>query len=335
MLVSEINNIRYLTGFTGSSAYVVITAGKKFFLTDSRYATQAREEVKGCRVKIYSRALECITGVIAAEKAASVGFESDFVTHETFLRLKKHLPGIRLKAMPGVAGKARVCKDPFEIEKIRNSVRVLETGFEEAARVIRAGVTEKKAASLIELAFREAGADALAFATIVASGERAALPHGKAAEKKIRKGDLVVVDMGVLLDGYNSDATRTFCVGRPTAEQKKIYSTVLDAQMSAIERVAPGVGASYVDAGARDVIAKAGYAKYFGHATGHGVGLDVHEAPSISPASKETLAPGMVITVEPGIYIPGWGGVRIEDMVLVTEDSFEVLTATTKELVSL
>jgi len=335
MLVSDMKNIRYLSGFSGSSACILITAGKKFFLTDSRYATQAREEVKGYRIKIYTKALEAITGALVSEKAAAVAFESDFVTHDAFLRLRKNLPGLRLKPMPGVAGRARVSKDPFEIERIRESVRILEAGFETASAVIRAGVTEKKAASLIETAFREAGADGLAFDTIVASGERAALPHGKASDRKIRKGDLVVVDMGVLLNGYNSDATRTFCVGRPTPEQKKVYNTVLDAQERAIERVAAGVAAAYVDAGARETIEKAGYGKYFGHGTGHGVGLDVHEAPSVGPTSKEMLAPGMVITVEPGIYIPGWGGVRIEDMVLVRKDGFEVLTATSKELVFL
>jgi len=335
MLVSEMHNIRYLTGFTGSSAYVLITAGKKFFLTDSRYSTQARDEVKGYRIRIYKKALEAITGVVAAEKAGAVGFESDFVTHEFFLRLRRQLRGIKLKPMPGAAGKARVTKDPFEIERIRDSARVLDEGFKVAASVIRAGVTEKKAASLIETAFRDAGADKLAFDTIVASGERAALPHGKASERKMKRGDLVVVDMGVLLGGYNSDATRTFCIGRPTAEQKKVYDTVLEAQERAIERVAPGVSAAYVDAGARETIDRAGYSRYFGHGTGHGVGLDVHEAPYVGPTSKETLDVGMVITVEPGIYIPGWGGVRIEDMVLVTEKGFEVLTATTKDLVSL
>ena len=335
MLVSGINNIRYLSGFSGSSAYILITAGRKFFLTDSRYASQARDEVKGYRVKIYSKALEAINGVVVSEKADSVAFESDFVTHDAFLRLKKQLPSIKLKPMPGVAGKARVCKEPVEIERIRESARILDIGFDEAARVIRAGVTEKKAAALIEMAFRDAGADGIAFDTIVASGERAALPHGKASDRKIRKGDLVVVDMGVILNGYNSDGTRTFCVGRPSAEQKKIYNTVLDAQRRATERVSAGVLAAYVDAGARETIDRAGYGKYFGHGTGHGVGLDVHEAPSVSPTSKEILAPGMVITIEPGIYIPGWGGVRIEDMVLVKRDGFEVLTATSKDLVSL
>ena len=217
MLVSGMNNIRYLSGFSGSSAYILITAGRKFFLTDSRYASQARDEVKGYRIKIYSKALEAINGVVVSEKAGSVAFESDFVTHDAFLKLKKQLHGVKLKPMPGVAGKARVRKEPVEIERIRESARILDIGFEEAARVIRAGVTEKKAAALIEMAFREAGADGIAFDTIVASGERAALPHGKASDRKIRKGDLVVVDMGVILNGYNSDGTRTFCVGRPSA----------------------------------------------------------------------------------------------------------------------
>ncbi|MFQ5736626.1 MAG: M24 family metallopeptidase [Thermodesulfobacteriota bacterium] len=335
LLVTDIRNIRYLSGFTGSSAYILITSGKKFFLTDSRYTTQVTEEVNGYRVRIYKKALEAVTGIIALEKIGSLGFESDSLTYDTFLKLRKQLPGVRLKPAPGITGKARVRKDPFEIDRIRDSARVLDAGFAAVARVIGGNVTEKEAASRIELAFREAGADTLAFDTIVASGPRAALPHGKASSKKIKKGELVVVDMGVVLDGYNSDETRTFCVGRPTAEQRKVYATVLEAQSRAIEKTAPGVKASDVDAAARGVIEKAGYGKFFGHGTGHGVGLDVHEGPSIGPLAKGALEEGMVITVEPGIYVPGWGGVRIEDMVLVTKDGFDVLTATSKDLVSL
>ncbi|MDP2689128.1 MAG: M24 family metallopeptidase [Deltaproteobacteria bacterium] len=218
---------------------------------------------------------------------------------------------------------------------MKDSARVLDRGFAEAARVIRGGVTEKEAASLIELSFRKAGADGLAFDTIVASGPRAALPHGKASSKRVKRGELVVADMGVALNGYNSDETRTFSVGRPSPEQRKVYQTVLDAQMRAIEKVAPGVKAAEVDSEARSLIEKAGYGKFFGHGLGHGVGLDVHEPPSLSPLSKETLEEGMVVTIEPGIYIPGWGGVRIEDMVLVMKDGFEVLTTTSKDLVSL
>ncbi len=335
MLISDMRNVRYLSGFTGSSAYILLAANRKFFLTDSRYTAQAAQEVKGYRVRIYRKAFEEISGILAGLKAGRIGFESDSVTYDAYRRLKKLLPGVRLVPAPGLTGKARACKGPFEIERIRDSARVLDAGFATAAKVIRSNVTEKKAAAAIELSFREAGAEGPAFDTIIASGPRGALPHGKASDKKIKKGELVVVDMGVVLNGYNSDETRTFCTSEPTARQRKVYNTVLDAQLKAIEKVAPGVKASEVDRAAREHIDRAGYGRYFGHGVGHGVGLDVHEAPSVSPLSRETLEEGMVITVEPGIYIPGWGGVRIEDMVLVTKDGFEVLTATSKDLVSL
>lgn len=226
-------------------------------------------------------------------------------------------------------------KEPVEISLIRDSVKVLDKGFRTAGKTLAAGVREKDAALLIERSFRESGGDSTAFDTIIASGFRGALPHGKASDKRIRKGELVVVDMGVVLNGYNSDETRTYCIGRASAEQRKVYSTVLSAQELAIGKIRPGVKAAEVDKTARGHIEKAGYGKYFGHGLGHGVGLDVHEGPSLSPNSADVLEEGMVVTVEPGIYIPGWGGVRIEDMVRVAKGGAEVLTKTPRDLVCL
>lgn len=312
-----------------------MTEKKCWFLTDSRYATQAKDEVRGYRVKIYKKALETIAAVAASMKVRTLGFEGGDLSYDNFLKVKKALPRTRLKPLSGAVAALRTRKEPVEISLIRDSVKVLDKGYLTARNVLAAGVREKDAALLIERSFRESGGDSTAFDTIIASGFRGALPHGKASDKRIRKGELVVVDMGVVLNGYNSDETRTYCIGRASAEQMKVYSTVLGAVELAIGKIRPGVKAAEVDRAARGHIEKAGYGKYFGHGLGHGVGLEVHEGPSLGPNSTDVLEEGMVVTVEPGIYIPGWGGVRIEDMVRVVKGGAEVLTKTPKDFVCL
>lgn len=335
-LVTDLKNIRYLTGFTGSNAYAVVSFDRAFFLTDPRYASQSADEVKGFRIRIFKKAVDEVVRAAQAVKAGVIGFESSSMSFDTHARLAKAFKGkARLKATAGLLKTLRSVKDPFEIEKITEAARLLDRGFTRAMKVAVAGAVEMDAAFSIESFWRRRGAEGLAFDTIIASGSRGALPHGKASEKKIKKGELIVVDMGVLLNGYNSDGTRTFVTGKPTAKQKEVYQVVREAQSAAIESIRPGVMASAVDRAARSVIGKAGYGKYFGHGTGHGVGLDIHEAPGLSPMSEDVLEEGMVVTVEPGIYIPGWGGVRIEDMVLVTKNGAKLLTSTTRDLVSL
>lgn len=334
LLVTDIKNIRYLTGFTGSSAYVVLTASRAYFFTDSRYALSAETEVKGIDidVRICGKAVEEVGRVLNGRVGDTIGFEPDNLTYETYLRFKKLLVNKRFKPSGGIIKAARAVKDGLERTAIRDSVKILDAGFEAAVRAIAPGIKESDAAFAIECAFKKAGADGLAFDTIIASGPRSRLPHGKAGHKKMRKGELVVVDMGVVLNGYNSDETRTYCLGRPTRRQRNIYDTAAAAQELAIKAIRPGATAKAVDTAARAHITNAGYGKCFGHGTGHGVGLDVHERPVLSPYSKDILTEGMVVTVEPGIYIPGWGGVRIEDMVLVTATGFEVLTGASRAL---
>lgn len=264
-----------------------------------------------------------------------LGFDGTSLCYDTYTRVKKAVTPVKLKPASGVVTGVRLCKDAFEFELIRASVKALDRGFKAVQRFLRPGVAEKEAAFKVETFFRKNGADSLAFDTIIASGARGALPHGLASDKKIKKGELVVVDMGVTVNGYNSDETRTFSIGRATRRQKEVYGTVLEAGLSAIEKVRAGVKASRVDAAARGWIRRAGYGKFFGHATGHGVGMAVHEGPVVGPGSKDVLEEGMVVTIEPGIYIPGWGGVRIEDMVAVRRDGPEVLTNTTRELICL
>lgn len=336
LLVTDLKNIRYLSGFTGSSAYIIVSADKAFFLTDPRYTLQAREEVRGFKVRIFKKALDTIAESIGEIKAKTTGFESGNLSFDTYQRLKRALKGkTRLKPVPGLVNSLRKQKDTFEIERLREAARLLDRGFQKAMKVIRPGVAERDAAFSIETFWKKSGAESLAFDTIIASGARGALPHGKASEKLVKKGELVVVDMGCLLNGYNSDETRTFVTGRPGARQKEIYRIVREAQAAAIESIKPGVKASSVDMAARSVIEKAGYGKYFGHGTGHGVGLDIHEGPGLGPTSDDVLQEGMVITVEPGIYLPELGGVRIEDMALVTRTGAELLTSTTRDLVIL
>jgi len=303
------------------------------FLTDSRYATQARGEVKGAGIRVYKKPLEAIAELVAEQGLLVIGFESDILTVDACRRLRKAFCGVRLKPFAGILSALRSRKDSYEVERIRRSVRILTRCYGVVERMLRPGVRERDIALAVEAAAKADGAEAMAFDTIIASGPRGALPHGKASDKRIRKGELVVADRGVVFDGYNSDSTRTYCVGKAAAKVREVYQTVLDAQARAIEMVRPGVAVSEIDRAAREHINAAGYGRYFGHGTGHGVGLEIHERPGIGPFGKEILAEGMVITVEPGIYIPGWGGVRIEDMLLVTADGFEILTKAPKGLV--
>ncbi|MBW7956804.1 MAG: aminopeptidase P family protein [Deltaproteobacteria bacterium] len=333
ILVSDLKNARYLSGFTGSNAFIVVTHDEAFFLTDPRYTAQAREEVKGFKIRIFRKALDEISALVLEKRIKALGFEAPNLNYASYRKLAKALPKVRLRPADGLIERLRERKDLFEVEKIRASANLLDVGFRKAARLVRAGAIESEAAFSIEVDLRRKGAEAMAFDTIIASGERGSLPHGRASGKRIKKGELVVVDMGVLMDGYNSDETRTFAAGKLKPRQREIYGIVKDAQSAAIDAIRPGRRASEVDGAARKVIEKAGYGKFFGHGTGHGVGLDIHERPSLGPLSEDVLDEGMVVTIEPGIYLPGYAGVRIEDMALVVKGGCELLTKTAKELI--
>jgi len=335
LLITTLENTRYLSGFTGSSGAVLLTRNSAFFLTDSRYATQAKYEVHGLKIRVYKRQIEDIASFIKGIKAKCIGFEAKGITYETYHKLKKILPGKRLIPAPEDINAIRCNKDKDEISKIKKAAYLASVGFSAAMDCISPGISESEVALRIEMAMKRKGAEGLSFDIIVASGVRAALPHGKASQKKLRRSELIIVDLGARFKGYSSDETCTFIVGQPDKKQKNIYHAVKDAHDLAIEAVRPGVKASYIDSVARSFIKAAGYGKYFGHGTGHGVGLAVHEWPNISPYNNATIEEGMVFTIEPGIYIPGWGGVRIEDMVLVTRDGCEVLTRMSKEMTAL
>jgi Xaa-Pro aminopeptidase len=335
VLITDLANIRYLTGFTGSSARLLLTAKAGYLLTDSRYKIQAAAELKGkqgLKLRICKTAYEELGNIIKKANIKKLGFESASVSYDAYLALKKAFKGVSFKSVSTLVEGERVVKDSSELRVIRKAIAVADKGFKGVERALVSTKTEVELASYIEAIVKRSGAEAMSFDTIVASGKRSALPHAKPTGNMIKKRGFLTVDMGVSLGGYKSDETRTYVVGEPTRRQREVYGVVKEAHDKAIDVVKAGALASDVDAGARRVIKKAGYGKYFGHGTGHGVGINVHERPGLGPKSKDVLKEGMVITIEPGIYIPGWGGVRIEDMVLVTGRGCEVLTDGSQEL---
>lgn len=331
ILISQITNVRYLTGFKGSSGCVLITKKNRIFCTDPRYEEQAKQEIKGFDILIEKE--ERLKTVIEKAKLLGIktlGFESSASYHFYRSLLKK---GIKIKAVSNFIEDMRKIKDADELAWIRKAVTRAENAFLKAKESIRPGFTERQVALRLEENLKKEGCYSIPFDIIVASGQNSALPHAKPTEKKIKPGDLVVVDWGGEAGGYFSDMTRSFLIkGKDISRKKEIYETVLQANTQAIQSVAAGLSSRMVDKAARDSIKKAGYADFFGHGTGHGVGLDVHELPRISRLGRESVKPGMVFTIEPGVYIPGIGGVRIEDMVLVEKSGCRVLTALPKGL---
>ncbi len=297
---------------------------------------QAREEALGSTLVLHrGNLLETLRELVQGEKIRELGVESRHCTLDGYNRMEGALPGITLRGLKSVVEKLREIKDPAETELLRQAVAVADSAFEQVLGHMGPGVSEIEIAAHLEFSMRCHGADKASFDTIIASGYRGALPHGTASQRKVESGDLIVLDFGAYSAGYCSDMTRTVAVGRASQEQKKIYDIVLEAQMAVLEAVKPGKRCSEIDRVAREIIAAHGYGDNFGHGLGHGVGLEVHESPALTTRSQEILVPGMVITVEPGIYIDGWGGVRIEDMVLVTADGCEILTGSGKEFTEL
>lgn len=352
LLVTHLPNVRYLCGFTGSSAGLVIGSGKPVLFTDGRYTTQAREEAANCRVVIAKAPLmeavgkwfgDSHPGASSASRRARPGFatrtlgiEAERMTVATRNALQRLLPqGVKLRETAGVVERARLVKDAGEVEAIRRAVVLGASLLETAMKTIRPGVRETEVAAEIEYAARQAGAEGMSFETIVASGVRSALPHGRATQQAIPERGFVVLDFGVILAGYCSDMTRTVHVGRAPEESRRLYRSVLEAQEAASETVRAGISAGEVDRAARVRLQKAGWGKFFTHSTGHGVGLEIHESPRLARGQSELLQAGMVVTVEPGAYLPGRGGVRIEDMIVVTETGRDVLTPASKELIEL
>ncbi len=340
LLISHLPNLRYLCGFTGSAGLLLVEESGSVFFTDVRYDTQAHEEVKAAKVVIARKSLfEAVADLLDSRRKRArgwdIGIEAEHFTIAEKKRLAKLLPaGVRLKDAPPIIERERMIKDDAELNRIRAAVALGATLFDRALEILRPGVKEIEVAAEMELAARRAGAEGMSFPTIIASGPRSALPHGRASEHAIAPGGFVVCDFGVILAGYCSDQTRTVWVGPRSPKARSAYDGVREAQQAALDAVKPGVTTGEVDEAARRVLRKAELGKYFTHSTGHGVGLEIHEPPRVAPGQKTVLKPGMVITIEPGVYFPGEWGVRIEDMVAVTESGCEVLTPTSKDFIA-
>ncbi len=327
-------NVTYITGFTGDDSVAFVTHDRAIFITDGRYTEQAVKEVKNFEVIEHKNGIkEVLKEYIKTLGIKKLAFEES-VSYRQYRELKEFLE-IDLIPEVNVVETLRMVKDDEEIENIKKAQNITDKAFEHLLNFIKVGMTEKEVALELEYFMKKQGAEALSFDTIVASGKRSSLPHGKASEKVIEKGDFVTIDFGCKVNGYCSDMTRTIVMGRASEKQKEIYNVVLEAQQKAIDNLKAGLMAKEADLLARSLIEEKGYGKYFTHSLGHGVGLEIHEAPSLSFKKEEILKERVIVTVEPGIYIPDFSGVRIEDMVLLKEDGVINLTKSPKYLIEL
>jgi len=332
LLILKNENRRYVTGFTGSAGLALVTPAEIFLAVDFRYEEQAAGEAPECTVVRGGRdPLGALAATVKDRRLRTIGFESEFVPYAQAGRLREKLAPAELVPLDAV-DRLRWVKDAAEIAAIARAVEIADASYVHMLDVLRPGLSERAASLELEIVMRRAGAERLAFETVLASGPRSALPHGRASDRVMGPGEFVTLDFGATCQGYCSDITRTVVLGNADDRQRHIYGVVLDAQRQALAMIRPGVACREVDARARAAIAAAGFGEAFGHSLGHGVGLEVHEGPRLSPTEDAALEPGMIVTVEPGIYLPGWGGVRIEDLVVVTEDACRVLTQAAKDL---
>lgn len=331
LLITRPENRLYLSGFTGSTGVLLIGLESADLLTDFRYLEQVKQQAPHFNLVQADQSVLGVTSELFRNyKGEKLFVEEEHLTLKQYKELTDKLAGAPVEPSGGLVEQLRVVKDEEEINIIRQAMRLGDLAFEHILPRIKPGVSESELALELEFFMRGQGAKGLAFDTIMASGPRSALPHGVASERLLQQGDLLTMDFGVLYRGYNSDMTRTVVLGSPNEKQLEIYHIVLEAQLAGIAAVKAGVKASQVDKAARKVIRDKGYGEYFGHSTGHGVGLAIHERPRLSATDDTVLEAGMVVTVEPGIYLPDWGGVRIEDSVLVTEDGSLLLTSSPK-----
>jgi Xaa-Pro aminopeptidase len=332
LVVLKGENRTYLTGFSGSAGIAVLAPTRALLLVDFRYVEQAGVEAPGWTVLRAGNLLEGLGAVLSDAAAARVGLEADVVTVGQWRKLEA--PGRELVALDGL-DRLRWRKDPAEVDLIRRAAQIADRAFTEILPQVRPGVRENELAAELEYQMRRGGAERAAFETIVASGPRSALPHGRASERRLQRGDFVTFDFGAVVGGYHSDCARTLVLGPASAEQRTVYALVRDALEAAEAGIRPGMTGRAADALARERIAAAGYEEAFGHGLGHGVGLAVHEGPTLSPREEAVLPPEAVVTIEPGVYRSGWGGVRIEDLVVLHEDCPRRLGTLSRDLLEL
>ncbi len=332
ILLTQPQNRRYISGFADWAGVLLVSAERTILATDFRYIEQAREEAPSWEVvRIENAFVKLLPDLIAEIGAKRIGFESAHLTVAQHRKWREAAEGVELVPTEGMVERLRAIKDAHELETIRAAVALADAAFAHIVDFIQVGMTEREVAWELEVFMRTNGAEKAAFDLIVGSGPNGAKPHAMASERTIQAGEPIVMDLGALLNGYNSDLTRTICLGQPEGPFREVYEVALKAQLAAEKTIKAGLSGSEVHEVARQIIEEAGYGPNFGHGLGHGVGLAVHESPRLSPTSDDVLEAGMVVTVEPGIYLPGWGGVRIEDMVLVEEEGAEVLTQAGKE----
>lgn len=335
-LITSPYNLRYFTNFTGTTGLAVITNEQAFFVTDFRYTQQAAKQAQGFEiVKNSGNIFATVAELVQKTQVNTLAFEEDYITFSEYGLLKELITATDLVPVSGLLEDLREVKDDGEIKAIKQACNIADQGFDHILKMIQPGMTEIEVANQLDFFMRSLGASGVSFETIVASGARSAMPHGVASQKRIEQGDIITLDFGCYYDGYVSDMTRTFAIGDPGEKMREIYQIVLDAQLKVIEAAKPGINGIELDAIARDYISSFGYGENFGHSTGHGIGLDIHEGPNVSRRADKTFVPGNVITDEPGIYLPEIGGVRIEDDLLITSIGNEVLTHAPKELIIL
>lgn len=332
-LLFDINNIRYLTGFRGEEGLLLYHAGEWVLLVDGRFLTQARMELtEGIEIVLVKEVMAEVASFIRSRMVPQLAVEAHAVSEANFRLLRRALRGVKVKAVNNVVAEMRMQKDQSEIEALKRAVKIAEEALNEVMPLIKPGMKERDIAIELDYLMKKKGALEAAFPTIIASGARSAMPHAKTGMHSLNAGEVVIIDFGAMEEGgYRSDETCTFLLGKDE-EVIRAYQVVREAQKRAIDAIRPGVKASYVDQVARDTISEAGYGDVFTHGTGHGIGLEVHELPRLSPKAKERLKEGMVVTVEPGIYLPGRWGIRLEDMVLVTESGGCLITNMSKEI---
>ncbi|WP_276673328.1 M24 family metallopeptidase [Selenomonas artemidis] len=335
VLVTKEVNLHYFSGFRGDSTVLIVTADHLTLVTDSRYTEQAAEEASAFEVVEQTGGLYQKAAALLKEyRVKTVGFEGNVLTYSAYMQLKELLAGIVFETALNL-DVLRQVKDADEIACIRRACEIADAAFAHIVTYIRPGMTERAVAAEMEDYMRRMGSERPAFRTILASGVRGSLPHGTATDKEIALGELVTMDFGAVYRGYHSDITRTICIGHADERQKECYDAVLAAQKTALAAIRPGVTGVAVDEAARNILRKYNLNQYFGHGLGHSLGLEIHEEPRLSKFGKDTMRTNMLITDEPGVYIPGWGGIRIEDTVLVTETAGEPLTHAPKEFIEM
>ena len=339
IMVSDGYNMRYISDFTGATGYLLLLRDKKYLLTDFRYTFQAMEQTKESGFEIIEIGekgyFELINELLHDNKCRTVAFENEHLLFNDYLRMTKELKEVKFVHVDDKLKKLRIIKNSSEIERLKKAEAIGDIAFSNILNIIKPGVTELEIAAELEYIMKKNGAEGISFETIVASGVNSSMPHACVSSKKIEKGDFVTMDFGCIFDGYCSDMTRTIVVGKASEEQRKIYDTVLKAQLAVLDVVKGGMKGSEVDKIARDMIEDEGYKNCFGHGLGHSVGLEIHENPRFSPSENSIILPGTIETVEPGIYIKDFGGVRIEDMIMLTEDGYQNFTNSEKRLIEL